>query len=1456
METNIITVNCCRFLILRHNKFNVIICIKTNISKMVGNFFYFGNMKNTLSIICLISLLFFIDSKAQVSSINKKNDRFYFVKNVGQILDQKGNHNSDVLYLLNTNGINVQLRKSGFSYDVYEKKKKNISEDKVFKNQFHNEKYKHHSANEKLSFHRVDIDFLETSDNLIIKEYEVSKSHINYYNITGHKDGVNNVESFGKIVYENIYENINLVFFIPSDIKKPVEYNFVVKPNGDISNIKMKILGADVTLEKNALEMKLVHGKMNEVIPKSWIEFNNDIEYVNVEYASKGKNVFGFNVSKKHNDAILVIDPTPVRQWATYFGGEQVETQYDGDVETDANGNVFISGYTTSTSNIATAGSYQSTYNGQDGYSGYLAKFSSNGDIIWATYYAKSDTFIRGVATDSENNIIVVGETYDRVNISTSGTHQSFLSGDFDGFVVKFNTNGLRIWGTYYGGESFDYCTGVSVDQNDNLFISGHTSSNNNIASRGAFRSNVSLNVHNNWDPFLVKLNKNGKRLWGTYYGGTYGFAVDVDSNGNAYLFGHVQRGEADRENISTVGAYQEVYSDEGSSSWNDTFLVKFNPNGQRVWATFFGGDSYDDANGLVVDNLDNVIICGSTRSNKFKTTNAFQPIKGGSFYDYDAFIAKFNSNGEIQWNSFYGGIGGDSGMNVDVDSDNNIFLAGTSANVNGISTPDAYQVLPSSYESSFITKFNPIGERIWGTFYGGESDNQALDIEVTINGELYLLGTTHGYGNLATSGAFQEFPNKKLDNFLVKFKDCQSSITAQATAFLCAGENIEFSASGGNSYLWSGPNGYISSEQNPIITSASVLDSGSYSVYVESTDGCNDTRVFDVLVNERPIANRVKDIVVCEDVYSSGLSSNIDTSGVESQVLGNQTFMVVKYFDESGNELASPLPNPLTNITLNNEVISVRVFNQNNLSCYDETNFNVIINPIPKIEVVSDIEVCDDNNDGYALFNLQKVKTNIIIGESNVQVEFYHQNGQQIQEPLDAVKNIIPNEELITVRAINTDTECFNETTFKLKVNPLPIANTLQELIGCDDNSDGISEYFDTSNVEVQALGNQTGMEVTYFDALGNSLSSPLSNPYTNSTLNQEIIIVRVTNPQTSCYAETHLVLKTASQAQINTPQNLYSCDLGNGFANFDTSHIKTELINNQNGLKIKYFDVNGNPLPSPLPLSFKNTEPWSQKINVKVENELNNLCYSETSFNLIVNELPKTNIEETYFLCNLEPFLTLNVSNSFNSYNWQYEDGTIISDTFEANLVDAGNYNLTIGQTKNGVYCENNYSFELIRSELPSISNIDYKELSDDNYIQVLASGDGDFEYSIDGINYQNSNTFNNILGGIYTVSVRDKLGCGEDSENVTIIDYPKYFTPNNDGLNDTWQIKGITDYPNAKIFIYDRYGKLLKQINPNSIGWDGTFRGEKQMATDYWFTVKLDETNEFKGHFSLKL
>ena len=123
---------------------------------------------------------------------------------------------------------------------------------------------------------------------------------------------------------------------------------------------------------------------------------------------------------------------------------------------------------------------------------------------------------------------------------------------------------------------------------------------------------------------------------------------------------------------------------------------------------------------------------------------------------------------------------------------------------------------------------------------------------------------------------------------------------------------------------------------------------------------------------------------------------------------------------------------------------------------------------------------------------------------------------------------------------------------------------------------------------------------------------------------------------------------------------------------------------------------------------------------------------------------------------------------------------------------------------------------------------------------------------------LNFQSNNILNNVYPGIYTLAVRDiKNNCGIVEQLISVIGFPQYFTPNNDGYHDTWQVLGVSIQfqPQTKIKIFNRYGKLLKELSPIGAGWDGTFNGKVLPNDDYWFSAKLQDGREFISHFTLK-
>ena len=158
--------------------------------------------------------------------------------------------------------------------------------------------------------------------------------------------------------------------------------------------------------------------------------------------------------------------------------------------------------------------------------------------------------------------------------------------------------------------------------------------------------------------------------------------------------------------------------------------------------------------------------------------------------------------------------------------------------------------------------------------------------------------------------------------------------------------------------------------------------------------------------------------------------------------------------------------------------------------------------------------------------------------------------------------------------------------------------------------------------------------------------------------------------------------------------------------------------------------------------------------------------------------------------------------------------------------------------------------------------ISSIDIKDMSANNTVTINMENNGVYEYSLDGGDYQNSNVFSSVPPGVHTVSMRDPYGCGVVEEDIVVVGYLAIFSPNGDVLNETWQIEGLSTLDSPIVTIYDRYGKLIKQMTEFDSGWDGSFQGKPLPSTDYWFKltyVDNDGNRTFakylQSHFSLR-
>ena len=280
--------------------------------------------------------------------------------------------------------------------------------------------------------------------------------------------------------------------------------------------------------------------------------------------------------------------------------------------------------------------------------------------------------------------------------------------------------------------------------------------------------------------------------------------------------------------------------------------------------------------------------------------------------------------------------------------------------------------------------------------------------------------------------------------------------------------------------------------------------------------------------------------------------------------------------------------------------------------------------------------------------------------------------------------------------------------------------------------------------------------------------------------------------------------------------------------------------------GINIKLFatqedaELNQNPLPNNF------IAESSQMIYVRIFNAEFTQCYLTTSFELIVSPNPEIlNIEDNYRICKGNVIMLNNVG-EFDSYLWS--DGSTFPNF---TISQAGDFSLTVTLGN----CSTTKHFTVEESDSATIIDVKVTDFSlNQNTIEVIAQGIGDYEYSINGIEFQDSPLFENVDSGMYLVSVRDKKGCGVVSQSVMVLMYPAFFTPNGDGFNDFWQIKYAFVEPNMQLFVFDRFGKLIHFFKGRDRGWDGTYKGKKLPSTDYWFVIKRESGQEIKGHFSM--
>ena len=612
-----------------------------------------------------------------------------------------------------------------------------------------------------------------------------------------------------------------------------------------------------------------------------------------------------------------------------------------------------------------------------------------------------------------------------------------------------------------------------------------------------------------------------------------------------------------------------------------------------------------------------------------------------------------------------------------------------------------------------------------------------------------------------------------------------------------------------------------------------------------------------------------------------------------------NETFTYFTSLNAAENEItAAQITNPIA-YTSGNASVYVRV--ENNNGCYRVARIDIVVSvtQIPPSFVIPNQYLCDDyldaiNNDYDGIsgpFNFTAIQNSLAaILPANVSIKFYKTEADFLAET-DAAGNSLaitditnyrnigfPNTQTIWVRVDSTlDNSCFGFKTFDVVVEPTPVANPVNAanlIRACDDDQDGIFG-FDTSNLAATVTNGQTGVNVKYYRADGTQIV-PFTNPYFVN--GSETITIRVSNNTTQtggqpCYDEVQLqfIVDDLPQAFSVNPALVTVCDdeveslNQDGLYDFDTSGITAQILGTQTGMNVYFYDENNALIPSTVPNQLPNPfRTGTQNVTVVVENPTNTSCTAQTVIPFVVNPTPKIDQEETVIICLpatqalLDAGIIDNTPSSAYTYQW-----------YENNVIMPGRINYTLTVNTPGVYsvvvrnsfgCTKTRVITVIGSEIASIQNIAIEDLQDINSIAVTVNGSGDYEYALDDESgpYRDTGFFTNVQIGFHTLYVRDKNGCGVVGPIVVpVLGIPKYFTPNGDGFHDYWNVKGVSALYNYRstIYIFDRYGKLLKQLSTTEIGWDGTYNGHQMPADDYWYSIQFEDGRSAKGHFTLK-
>jgi len=454
-----------------------------------------------------------------------------------------------------------------------------------------------------------------------------------------------------------------------------------------------------------------------------------------------------------HTESPIAVNTySPSLDFSTYLGDTDFE-EGDG-IAVGSDGSCYVTGETQSV-NFPTKNAYQNIYGG--GLSdAFIAKFSTNGALLWSTYLGgNAEDIGYGIAVASDDSCYIVGYT-ESSNFPTLNAYQTSSSA-MEAFVAKFSADGVLLWSTYLGGSDYEKGQAIAINTTDSsCYVSGWTESND-FPTLDAYDDTY----NGIQDAFIARFSASGSLLWSTYLGGTGGdgiLGIIATSDGNCFASGWTNSID-----FPTLNAYDDTYNGDDQ----DAFVLKFSASGSLLWSTYLGGSTTDWGTGIAVTSDGNSYVTGKTISPNFPTKNAYQNTFGGS---EDAFVAKFSTIGSLLWSTYLGGNDLEYGSSIAINAtDNSCFVTGLTKSKN-FPTKNAYDKDLSGVQNAFVVKFFSNGTLVWSSYLGGNSWDSGTGIAIdNIDECFYVIGGTTSL-NFPTKSAYQSTNSGGNDVFITKF--------------------------------------------------------------------------------------------------------------------------------------------------------------------------------------------------------------------------------------------------------------------------------------------------------------------------------------------------------------------------------------------------------------------------------------------------------------------------------------------------------------------------------------------------------------------------------------------------------------------------------------------------------------------------------------------------------------